>query len=151
MSYAVTSVRPLPPPKHCNIYHIHLCETCVREHLSDESKEHYIVPFEMRRSTPKCTKHFKYCLRYCTPCKIPICPLCVASREHDQHKIENILKLLRSKKKLIQKDLNDLEKRTYPKYQQDASNIRKRCDLRYQSRKKKSNYEQTGKSFTRRN
>nr|XP_022296742.1 uncharacterized protein LOC111106379 [Crassostrea virginica] len=41
------------PPKHCAICHIHLCETCVWKHLSEETKAHYIVPFKLRKLTPE--------------------------------------------------------------------------------------------------
>ena len=75
------------PPKHCDICHIDLCETCVGKHFSDESKDHYIVPFKLRGITPKCTEHAtEVCTQLCTTCNIPICPLCVASSEHEQHK-----------------------------------------------------------------
>ena len=125
------------PPKHCDICHIHLCEACVWEHLSDKSKDHYIVPFKLRGFTPKCTKHStEVCTELCTTCNIPVCPLCVASSEHKQHKKEDILKLFETKRKLMQKDLQDLEKSIYPKYQEAATNIPvQRADVNKRSQK----------------
>nr|XP_022327039.1 uncharacterized protein LOC111126584 [Crassostrea virginica] len=125
------------PPKHCDICHIHLCEACVGEHLSDQSKDHYIVPFELRGITPKCTKHStEVCTQLCTTCNILVCPLCVASSEHEQHKKEDILTLFETKRKLMQKDLQDLEKSIYPKYQEAATNIPvQRADVNKRSQK----------------
>ncbi|XP_078331351.1 uncharacterized protein LOC144625134 [Crassostrea virginica] len=125
------------PPKHCDICHIHLCEACVGEHLSDQSKDHYIVPFKLRGITPKCTKHStEVCTQLCTTCKIPVCPLCVASSEHEQHKKEDILTLFETKRKLMQKDLQDLEKSIYPRYQEAATNIPvQRADVNKRSQK----------------
>nr|XP_022333242.1 uncharacterized protein LOC111130453 [Crassostrea virginica] len=112
------------PPKHCDICHIHLCEACVGEHLSDESKDHYIVPFKLRGITPKCTKHStEVCKKLCTTCNIPVCPLCVASSEHEEHEEEDILTLFETQRELMQKDLQDLEKSIYPRYQEAATNI----------------------------
>ncbi|XP_022293786.2 uncharacterized protein LOC111104232 [Crassostrea virginica] len=125
------------PPKHCDICHIHLCEACVGKHLSDQTKDHYIVPFKLRGITPKCTKHStKVCTQLCTTCNIPVCPLCVASSEHEQHKKEDILKLFETKRKLMQKDLPDLEKSIYPRYQEAATNIPvQRADVNKRSQK----------------
>ncbi|XP_078331345.1 uncharacterized protein LOC144625130 [Crassostrea virginica] len=125
------------PPKHCDICHIHLCEACMEEHLSDESKDHYIVPFKMRGIAPKCTKHStKVCKKLCTTCNIPVCRLCVASRKHKQHKKEDILTLFETKRKLMQKDLQDLEKSIYPRYQEAATNIPvQRADVNKRSQK----------------
>ena len=96
------------PPKHCDICQIHLCEACVGKHLSDESKDHYIVPFQLRGLTPECTKHStEVCTQLCTTCNIPVCPLCVASSEHKQHKTKDILTLFETKSKLMQKDVQD--------------------------------------------
>ena len=125
------------PPKHCDICHIHLCEACVGKHLSDESKDHYIVPFKLRGISPKCTKHStEVCTQFCTTCNIPVCQPCVASSEHEKHKKEDILKWFKSKRKLMQKDLQDLEKSIYPKYQEAATNIPvQRADVNKRSQK----------------
>nr|XP_022316362.1 uncharacterized protein LOC111120021 [Crassostrea virginica] len=125
------------PPKHCDICHIHLCEACVGKHLSDESKDHYIVPFQLRGITPKCTKHStEECTELCTTCNIPVCSLCVASSEHEQHEKEDILTLFETKRKLMQKDLQDLEKSIYPRYQEVATNIPvQRADVNKNSQK----------------
>ena len=112
------------PPKHCDICHIHLCEACVGKHLSDESKDHYMVPFKLRGITPMCTTHStEVCKKLCTTCNIPVCPLCDVSSEHKEHKKEDILKLFVTKRKLMKTDLQDLEKTIYPKYQEAATNI----------------------------
>ena len=112
------------PPKHCDICHIHLCEACVGKHLSDQSKDHYIVPFKLRGITPKCTKHsIEMCTEHCIKCNIPICALSEALGEHDRHEQEDILKLFETKKELMQKDLQELEKSIIPTYQEAAKNI----------------------------
>ncbi|XP_078330988.1 uncharacterized protein LOC144624841 [Crassostrea virginica] len=125
------------PPRHCAICHIHLCEACIDKHFSDQSKDHYIVPFKLRGITPKCTKHStEVCKQLCTTCNIPVCPLCVASGEHEQHENEDILTLFETKREIMQNDLKDLEKSIYPKYQEAATNIPvQRADVNKRSQK----------------
>ena len=107
------------------------------KHLSDESKDHYIVSFKLRGITPQCTKHSaKACTQVCTECNIPICSLCVFFSEHKEHDTEDILKVFEIKKKQIQKDLQDLETSIYPKYQEAATNIPvQRADINKRSQK----------------
>ncbi|XP_078342042.1 uncharacterized protein LOC144627898 [Crassostrea virginica] len=125
------------PPKHCDICHIQLCEACVDKHLSDQSKDHYIVPFKQRRSIPKCPYHStKLCIIFCKDCNVPICKICSSFGEHVKHKKEDILKAMAKKKELIRKDLQELEKSIYPKYQEAATNIPvQRADVNKHSQK----------------
>ena len=55
--------------KHCDICHIHLCETCVGEHLSDQSKGHCIVSFEMKGSIDSLQDVIR-----CDLCETPVPP-----------------------------------------------------------------------------
>eukprot|EP00105_Crassostrea_gigas_P035460 XP_019919608.1 PREDICTED: tripartite motif-containing protein 72-like [Crassostrea gigas] len=112
------------PPMYCDICHIHLCKACVGEHLSDESKDHKVVPFKKRGFAPECLNHSKkLCELYCEHCNIFICLECVSSGEHLGHKQVELLKSLEAKKEVLQKDLQELEKLIYPKYQEIESNF----------------------------
>ncbi|XP_019929500.3 tripartite motif-containing protein 3 [Magallana gigas] len=125
------------PPMYCDICHIHLCKACVGEHISDESKDHKVVPFKKRGLNPKCSKHStQLCELYCEHCDIPICVECVSSREHLGHEQVGILKILDTKKEALQRDLKELENTIYPKYKEIASNIPvQKADLKKNSKK----------------
>eukprot|EP00105_Crassostrea_gigas_P033553 XP_011456965.1 PREDICTED: uncharacterized protein LOC105349017 [Crassostrea gigas] len=112
------------PPMYCNICHIHMCVACVVQHLSDESKEHKVVPFKKRGLSPKCSKHStQLCDLYCEQCNISICVECISSGDHLGHKQVGIVKILDAKREALKKDLQELENSIFPKYQEIASNI----------------------------
>ena len=137
------------PSMHCDICHEHLCNECEEKHLSDGSKEHYIVPFRLRGCTPKCEKHLKeICKLHCEDCNIPICESCVSSDEHKEHTHENILTCLTAKKDLIQKDLKEIENNLFPKLQEAATNIQKqRADQSKHSQKLRADINAQGEAM----
>lgn len=114
-------------PMHCRICHTDLCKDCVEKHILDVSKDHKVVPLKQKGSTPDypiCSTHSKkYCELHCQECDIPICVQCVASQKHKGHEFVDMVTALETKKDVLQKDLRELEKSIYPKYQDIASTI----------------------------
>ncbi|XP_056004027.1 E3 ubiquitin-protein ligase TRIM36-like [Ostrea edulis] len=111
----------------CEVCNINLCKACVGDHLSDSSKQHNVMPFLQRKSTPnypKCPKHAnELCKHHCEKCDIPVCITCVSSGKHRGHKLSDFLEKLSAKTQNLQKDLKELETRIYPRYQKIASDV----------------------------
>ncbi|XP_056004214.1 E3 ubiquitin-protein ligase TRIM71-like [Ostrea edulis] len=109
---------------HCERCDINLCQTCVGKHLSDSSIRHKVVPYKYRKSLnySKCPDHAdELCKHYCEKCDLPVCSTCVSSSKHEGHDISDILEKLSSKTESLQKDLDELETRIYPRYEEMAS------------------------------
>nr|XP_022294663.1 tripartite motif-containing protein 45-like [Crassostrea virginica] len=111
-------------PLYCNVCHTHLCGDCVAKHFSDKSK----VPLEQFLSTlnySQCPTHpTKQCELQCEQCDIPICISCVSSGKHIGHKQLEIFADFESKKGVLRRDLQELEKIIFPKYQESPAIIK---------------------------
>ncbi|XP_056004209.1 uncharacterized protein LOC125660919 [Ostrea edulis] len=111
---------------HCERCHINLCQTCVGKHLSDSSIRHKVVPYKYRKSLnySTCPDHAdELCKNYCEKCDIPVCSTCVSSSKHEGHDTSDILEKLCAKTESLQKDLDELETRIYPRYEEMASDV----------------------------
>ncbi|XP_061166680.1 E3 ubiquitin-protein ligase TRIM45-like [Saccostrea echinata] len=116
---------------HCDTCLVNLCKGCVGEHIStEESKDHKVVKFQSRKSTPlypECASHEKEkCEMYCRHCDIPVCQTCLASDQHLGHKLSKILHVLGEKKDLIRNEQSELNETIYPTYQDIAVDVQNR-------------------------
>ncbi|XP_062591581.1 uncharacterized protein LOC134253081 [Saccostrea cucullata] len=116
---------------HCDTCLVNLCTACVGKHMiSDESKDHKVVKFQSRKSTPLypgCNTHSKErCKMYCKQCDIPVCISCIESNQHLGHELSNLLRILDEKKDIFKKERNELNDTIYPTYQDIASDVQNR-------------------------
>ncbi|XP_062616469.1 tripartite motif-containing protein 55-like [Saccostrea cucullata] len=116
---------------HCDTCLVNLCKACVGDHISTgETKDHKVVKFQDRKSTPLypgCTSHNKQqCTMYCNQCDIPVCTKCLASVEHLGHKLSDILQIAEEKKDIIIKEVIELRETIYPTYHDIASDVQNR-------------------------
>ncbi|XP_048751022.1 tripartite motif-containing protein 45-like [Ostrea edulis] len=117
----------VPLQSHCEVCNINLCVNCVGKHISDSSKRHNVLPFLSRKSTPnnsKCPKdadeHYEHCGE---KCDIPVYSAWVIFGKHKGHNITGILEKHNAKIQSLQYDLEELETRIYPRYEEMASDV----------------------------
>ena len=131
-----TLCRDAVAPMYCNVHdcHTHLCKDCVVQHLSDEVD---MMSVKQSISTPGCSNHqANQCELHCEQCNIPVCTLCVSSKEHRHHDFVDFVKNYETKQEDIRRDLLELENSIYPRYQNVASSIPiQRVDVRENSKK----------------
>ncbi|XP_056001679.1 tripartite motif-containing protein 66-like [Ostrea edulis] len=120
------SCQIVPLQSHCELCNINICTNCVGKHLLDSSRKHRVIPFKEKSSNPnysECPKHAnKHCELYCEECDVPVCSTCVLD-EHRGHILCDVLKNVSSKTEVIQNDLEELECRIYPLFEQMASGV----------------------------
>ncbi|XP_048747494.2 E3 ubiquitin-protein ligase TRIM71-like [Ostrea edulis] len=121
------SCETAPLQSHCERCNINLCTNCVGKHLLDSSRKHRVIPFIEKSSTPnypKCPSHpDKQCELHCEKCDLPVCSTCLASGQHEGHKLSEVMKKLSAKTQDLRKDLEELETRIYPRYEGIVSNV----------------------------
>ncbi|XP_056000341.1 uncharacterized protein LOC125654512 [Ostrea edulis] len=132
------SCETFPLQCHCELCQINLCTNCVGKHLLDSSKRHNVVPFKQKKSTPnypECPTHAdKHCELYCEDCDVPVCSTCISDK-HRGHILYDVLEKLGSKTQGLQNDLEELETRISPRYEEMAS------DVQTEKAKLETNYE----------
>ncbi|XP_062585784.1 uncharacterized protein LOC134247427 [Saccostrea cucullata] len=116
---------------HCDTCLVNLCTACVGKHMiSDESKDHKVVKYQVKKSTPLypgCTTHSKErCEMYCNQCDIPVCSTCIASDQHLGHKLSKILQIVEKQKSKILQEQTELNEIIFPTYKDIASDVQNR-------------------------
>ena len=112
-------------PMYCEVCHIYLCQECVATHLADQSNVHKVASLTQFLSSPKCPDHpTKQCEFHCKHCDVPICSQCVILKTHKHHDVIDLIENSKNKKEVLRKDLQELEKYIYPKYQESAAIIK---------------------------
>ncbi|XP_056007591.1 uncharacterized protein LOC125660884 [Ostrea edulis] len=138
---------------HCERCDINLCQTCVGKHLSDSSIRHKVVLYKYRKSLnySTCPDHAgELCKNYCEKCDIPVCSTCVSSSKHEGHDISDILEKLNAKTESLQKDLDELETRIYPRYEEMASGVQtEKAELEANYEKLTTDADQHGEALHR--
>ncbi|XP_056008577.1 tripartite motif-containing protein 2-like [Ostrea edulis] len=121
------SCETAPLQSYCELCNINLCTNCVGKHLLDSSRKHRVIPFIEKSSAPKvypkCPTHAdKQSELYCEECDVPVCSTCV-SKKHRGHNLCDVLEKFSAKTESLQKDLEELESRIYPRYEEMASDV----------------------------
>lgn len=140
------------PPLHCDTCHLDLCKACVGEHLLDDSRQHKMIPFKQRGTTPiypNCPNHEKkQCEFYCKECIVPVCSSCILTNSHKGHTLLPSLDVIESKLKAVEKDVDELQNSIYPKYEKIILELEKeKADLEIYYGKLTTNATQMGEDL----
>lgn len=140
------------PPLHCDTCHLDLCKACVGEHVLDDSRDHKMVPFKQRGTTPiypNCPNHDKkQCEFYCKECIVPVCSSCILTNSHKGHTLLDSLDVIESKLKAVEKDVDELQNSIYPKYEEIVLELKKeKADLEIYYGKLTTNATQMGEDL----
>ncbi|XP_062618933.1 E3 ubiquitin-protein ligase TRIM8-like [Saccostrea cucullata] len=114
--------------KYCDFCHVNLCISCIGNHISGDYDKHKVVPIEQRKSTliyPKCAKHqTKACEFHCKECNASLCSFCTTlSETHKKHTVSALSDLYISKREVIIKDNEELEKNIFPTIQEISTEL----------------------------
>ncbi|XP_048767569.2 uncharacterized protein LOC125674466 [Ostrea edulis] len=112
----------------CNTCHVNLCKDCVGHHMtSNPTIRHDVVTFKFKILEiipPPCKLHQEQkCEMFCEKCDSSICLKCLASGSHENHNVSQISEIHASRKKLIEKDTEELESKIAPVFELILSEI----------------------------
>ena len=137
---------------YCNVCITYLCKNCVEKHLFDKTKEHSVVSSTQSISTfPMCSKHpTKRCELQCEQCDNLICTLCVASKIHKHHDVNDLAIFYENKLADLKLDIQEFENSIYPKYQETMSDIpARKAEMIEHSQALKANLKKQGRLLHR--
>ncbi|XP_062593396.1 uncharacterized protein LOC134254880 [Saccostrea cucullata] len=110
----------------CKSCLVNLCKDCVGPHmLSDPNIKQEVLTHELTKGdiTLPCKHHQKLSYEFCLSCSSPVCQQCLLSGFHENHSVQQIPELYKSKKEMIENDKNELETDIAPKNESAISEI----------------------------
>ncbi|XP_078330841.1 uncharacterized protein LOC144624759 [Crassostrea virginica] len=128
---------------------------CVPEHLSNKTTVHSVISSTQSISTglpfPMCSKHpTKTCELQCEQCDSLICTMCVASKIHKHHDVNDLAIFYENKLEVLKLDIQEFESSIYPKYQESVSDIpNRKAEMIENSQALKANLNEQGRRLHR--
>ena len=130
-------------------------QKCVPEHLSNKTTVHSVLSSTQSISTglsfPMRSKHpTKQCELQCEQCDSLICTLCVASKIHKHHDVNDLAIFNENKLEVLKLDIQEFESSIYPKYQGSVSDIpNRKAEMIENSQALKANLNEQGRHLHR--
>ncbi|XP_062593395.1 uncharacterized protein LOC134254879 [Saccostrea cucullata] len=112
----------------CNSCQVNLCKVCVGNHvISDPDMKHDFVNCEFKNHEimhHQCSLHEEEkCEMFCQLCNSLICLKCLTSGAHENHNVQSISEIYKSRRDVITKDNGELETEIKPVYEAVLSEI----------------------------
>lgn len=65
------------------------------------------------------------CESYCKKCDVPVCLICISKSPHKRHNVENLIKYIDLRKRVIENETQEIESKLIPRYKSREADAEK--------------------------